>query len=495
MLKIFKSSKAAIDLASIMVGVVVIGLIGGVIAATVFAVIPWAQDTAARKQVDEVSNAQNAFAGLSIAQVSGVGAISLASGVKPAAIVPGDEHPFGNLSDLVNKGLLTVPLKSGSNIMNAAENMCTVAVNNGADYRTEVKSETGALFLATNQQNKPQPLSPQDSFCFGNPSAKEVVTIENCTNQCTFYTRLASGQLSVVLQNLQITSDKTTPMDWEIRINKNTYPLNLIQNPDVNAPLYLTDSRIASKIDGNYIVIYNKEASAQIKQGTSFTVSEASYRYAAPAYTADKTKNGGPVNLNKAGSTVWADLNVELVNTNEQTFGTWATDFDITNMKTLMGQNGTLTLNSGWAEQGFSLSQKSGNIYTLTYTATSGYSFALKGKAVTAENFNQGAANLSSALKFTGDGQTTATVTAAGSPSGDQYYATQVFNITAAQGAWGPVEVNVKALRDFNRSKNVVVNDSNFTLTPKQGDTTGNIYLMSFKGTWQSPNSVTVALQ
>lgn len=86
MLKIFKSSKAAIDLASIMVGVVIIGLVGGVIAATVFAVIPWAQDNAAKSQVAEVSNAQNAYAGLSIAKVSGLGALSMAAGVRPAAI-------------------------------------------------------------------------------------------------------------------------------------------------------------------------------------------------------------------------------------------------------------------------------------------------------------------------------------------------------------------------------------------------------------------------
>jgi len=58
------SSKAAIDLASIMVGVIVIGLIGGVIAATVFAVIPWAQDNAAKQQLDAVSTAQSARAGL-----------------------------------------------------------------------------------------------------------------------------------------------------------------------------------------------------------------------------------------------------------------------------------------------------------------------------------------------------------------------------------------------------------------------------------------------
>ena len=49
----------AIDLASIMVGVLVIGIIGGVIAATVLAVIPWSQDAAARGNLDAVRTAQS----------------------------------------------------------------------------------------------------------------------------------------------------------------------------------------------------------------------------------------------------------------------------------------------------------------------------------------------------------------------------------------------------------------------------------------------------
>ena len=61
----FKNEAGAIDLASIMVGIIVIGLIGGVIAATVFAVIPWAQDNAAKQQLDSVAAAQSAYIGLS----------------------------------------------------------------------------------------------------------------------------------------------------------------------------------------------------------------------------------------------------------------------------------------------------------------------------------------------------------------------------------------------------------------------------------------------
>jgi hypothetical protein len=54
-----RNENGAIDLASIMVGVIVIGVIAGVIAATVFAVIPWAQDQAASQSLDAVVTAQS----------------------------------------------------------------------------------------------------------------------------------------------------------------------------------------------------------------------------------------------------------------------------------------------------------------------------------------------------------------------------------------------------------------------------------------------------
>ena len=53
-----RSVGGAIDLASIMVGVIVIGVIAGVIAATVFAVIPWTQDRAAKANLDAVRTAK-----------------------------------------------------------------------------------------------------------------------------------------------------------------------------------------------------------------------------------------------------------------------------------------------------------------------------------------------------------------------------------------------------------------------------------------------------
>jgi type II secretory pathway pseudopilin PulG len=60
-----RSDSGAIDLASIMVGVIVIGVIAGVIAATVFAVIPWSQNEAAKQSLDAVKTSE------SVAQTQG----------------------------------------------------------------------------------------------------------------------------------------------------------------------------------------------------------------------------------------------------------------------------------------------------------------------------------------------------------------------------------------------------------------------------------------
>jgi len=58
-----QSTRAALDLASIMIGVIVIGIIGGITAATVFAVIPWAQDNAAKSSLSSIATAESAYAG------------------------------------------------------------------------------------------------------------------------------------------------------------------------------------------------------------------------------------------------------------------------------------------------------------------------------------------------------------------------------------------------------------------------------------------------
>ena len=55
------TTDGAIDLASVMVGVIVLGIISAVILATVFSVIPWSQDRAAEMDLDSVNTAESVF--------------------------------------------------------------------------------------------------------------------------------------------------------------------------------------------------------------------------------------------------------------------------------------------------------------------------------------------------------------------------------------------------------------------------------------------------
>jgi type II secretory pathway pseudopilin PulG len=131
---VLKSSRAAIDLASIMVGVIIIGLIGGVIAATVFAVIPWSQDKAAKQQLDSVHTAQNAFFGL--------------SSDPSQDLVGGKKNSFANSVELGLNSLLA-----------SNPTYCTVATVDGKDYHAYAKSGSGKWFYALNSNKQAQVLT------------------------------------------------------------------------------------------------------------------------------------------------------------------------------------------------------------------------------------------------------------------------------------------------------------------------------------------------
>ncbi|KQO98290.1 putative Ig domain-containing protein [Leifsonia sp. Leaf264] len=59
LLRLLRNPRAAIDLASIMVGVIVIALVGSIISATVFGVIPWSQREAAKQDLATVRVAES----------------------------------------------------------------------------------------------------------------------------------------------------------------------------------------------------------------------------------------------------------------------------------------------------------------------------------------------------------------------------------------------------------------------------------------------------
>ena len=129
-----KSSKAALDLTSIMVGVVVIGILGAVISATVFAVIPWAQDNAAKSSLMSVATAQEAYAGDSLEDKVGLGTGSLVE----AATTPTPDTVEGlytDLETLVTEGLIE-----------STDTLCAQPDDNAAGWNAAVVSATGRSF-------------------------------------------------------------------------------------------------------------------------------------------------------------------------------------------------------------------------------------------------------------------------------------------------------------------------------------------------------------
>ena len=122
----FKNEAGAIDLASIMVGIIVIGLIGGVIAATVFAVIPWAQDNAAKQQLDSVAAAQSAYIGLA---------------ADTAAI------QFGSAAQLKTAGLFDADA--------AKVEVASAGSGTGAHYGAVKTSSSGKVWYITDTKTQP----------------------------------------------------------------------------------------------------------------------------------------------------------------------------------------------------------------------------------------------------------------------------------------------------------------------------------------------------
>lgn len=116
-----RTARGAIDLVSIMVGVLVITIIGAVIATTVFAVIPWTQDEAAKGDLRALNEAQRLYrAGVPTGSGAGVGRLPT----------------YGSLEALVAAGLLPEQSRLGVSLGDAG--LCFVGSS---------RSDTGRVFF------------------------------------------------------------------------------------------------------------------------------------------------------------------------------------------------------------------------------------------------------------------------------------------------------------------------------------------------------------
>ena len=160
--EIFVNENGAIDLASIMVGIIVIGIIGGVIAATVFAIIPWAQDNAAKANLNAVKQAQSVYAGFEASKAAGAisGNPELAfinpfeAALPTTTVAASDVASFGTYKQLQDRKLLTA--NKTLNVATSANTQCYVAAS---------ESGSGKVFWTDSQTGQIKQYKSDTSSC------------------------------------------------------------------------------------------------------------------------------------------------------------------------------------------------------------------------------------------------------------------------------------------------------------------------------------------
>jgi len=130
MMNLFKSSKGAVDLPSIIVGIIVVGVLAGITSVTVLGIIPWAQDNSAKQALTSLSTAQNSYK-----QVYDI---------------------YGTQAQLVEKKLLA-----------ANDKTCSIVATNGLTYSSASKSTTGKMFASDSATLKPRQVAVGETTCFG----------------------------------------------------------------------------------------------------------------------------------------------------------------------------------------------------------------------------------------------------------------------------------------------------------------------------------------
>jgi len=128
--KLVTSSRGAIDLTSILVAVIIVGLISGVVSVSVFAVIPWTHDNAAKTHLGSIAVAQASYKGA--------------------------YEKYGDYKELVKEELLPV-----------RETTCSVTSNQGRTYTSATQSPTGKVFINTNTVSQPWQAAVGETTCLG----------------------------------------------------------------------------------------------------------------------------------------------------------------------------------------------------------------------------------------------------------------------------------------------------------------------------------------
>jgi len=483
--RIIASSRGAIDLASIMVGIIVIGLISATVAATVFAVIPWTQDSAAKQQLANIRTAENAYAGLAASPDSSASLVNAATPI--VVVAEGSAPSYASLKALVDKGLFGINPASNSAIISSDGNLCVTTGTNS--YRAEIKSASGNYFYSTDTQN-PTKLAASQLNCLPAETSPNI-TYDANGNWTEGATINGVNQPVLFLGGFTVKTDSTQLVDWSIKLDRNAAPYSNLTDGDVKAITGLPGWATITS-DANTITISNNTTTMRVSKTAPVTIGQLRFTYQIPTWTAAQTTAGTPYSFTTAGSNaVQGSVDVSLNNTGETRYGYWSADVDASAMKTAVGQAGTLSLTTAATNAGFTITPKSGDIYTLTYAPSNAQNYMLKGKTADHQSFStDGIAHLTSMLVYTGSGAGAGTVytstdgltkvTVSGVTKTSPPQVTTTFT-TSKVGAWS-VDVTLTDLLNIDRTKTPKVDNGNFTLVKKSGD----VYTMSFTGTWNS---------
>jgi cell division septation protein DedD len=176
----FLNEDGAVDTSSIMIAVIVLGLLAGLIASTVFVVIPWAQDNAAKQQLKSIMAAQQVYAGMAtLEQVSPDNNPSGSLGLLHRSVLvkteTNDPAAYGTLSDLIKADLFDpdfLPVDAddliyGEQVLSPDRSLCVIKVENGKGYEAAVRSTSGHIFVTNDGWVGPIQIPDTEPICRG----------------------------------------------------------------------------------------------------------------------------------------------------------------------------------------------------------------------------------------------------------------------------------------------------------------------------------------
>lgn len=155
----FLNEEGAVDVSSIMIAIVALGLIAGVIASTVFVVVPWAQDNAAKNQLKSVMAAQQAYAGMAALEDAAgpIGSIYALKLHRYNTVVMSNSKTgeYGDLTDLIESNLFDpsfMPVDGadeiyGEQVLSPDNSICIIKLEYGKGYEAAVRSASGNIFV------------------------------------------------------------------------------------------------------------------------------------------------------------------------------------------------------------------------------------------------------------------------------------------------------------------------------------------------------------